>query len=49
MPGKPARVVECSACGERVLDGKDTITLAGPLCPACSRGSYYTPVPAAGA
>jgi formylmethanofuran dehydrogenase subunit E len=42
MPGKPSRVVECCTCGERVFDGKDTVTAAGPICSACSLGSYYT-------
>jgi formylmethanofuran dehydrogenase subunit E len=41
LPGKPRRVVTCAVCGERVFDGKDTITAAGPVCQACSRGSYY--------
>jgi formylmethanofuran dehydrogenase subunit E len=42
MPGKPKRVVACVKCGEKVFDGKDTITEKGPVCKACSSGSYYT-------
>ncbi|HMD69389.1 MAG TPA: FmdE family protein [Chitinivibrionales bacterium] len=42
MPGKPKRVVTCVVCGERVFDGKDTIGKKGPVCMACSLGSYYT-------
>ena len=42
MPGKPKRVVTCVECGERVFDGKDTIGEKGPVCMACSSGSYYT-------
>jgi formylmethanofuran dehydrogenase subunit E len=48
MPGKPKRVVECAVCGERVFDGKDTVTEKGPVCLACAKGSYYTVVPQPG-
>jgi formylmethanofuran dehydrogenase subunit E len=42
MPGKPKRVVQCVACGEKILDGKDTVTDRGPVCTACSGTAYYS-------
>lgn len=45
LPGKPLRIVRCTACGEKVFDGKDLATNSGegPLCRACAVGSYYEP------
>jgi formylmethanofuran dehydrogenase subunit E len=42
MPGKPMRIVSCTKCGERIFDGKDIMLADGPVCIACSMGSYYT-------
>lgn len=44
MPGKPSRIVTCTKCGERVFDGKDIMQTDGPVCIACSNGSYYTQI-----
>jgi formylmethanofuran dehydrogenase subunit E len=33
--------VNCARCGEKVFDGRDVCSDAGPLCPSCAHGSYY--------
>lgn len=44
LPGKPLRVVPCSRCGERVMDGHDVPGPDGrPLCPSCHAAGYYRP------
>ncbi|MFH0921198.1 MAG: FmdE family protein [Fibrobacterota bacterium] len=42
MPGKPQRIVTCVVCGEKVFDGKDKETDAGPQCLSCLSESYYS-------
>jgi formylmethanofuran dehydrogenase subunit E len=41
LPGRPRRTVVCVRCGEKVFDGRDLSSDAGPLCPSCAHGSYY--------
>lgn len=41
LPGPPARVVKCHACGEDVLDAKDVLKDGLPHCRACAEGAYY--------
>lgn len=46
LPGPPERIVQCSRCGETVLDYRDVPTGQGqadPLCRACAFGTYYQP------
>ena len=33
--------VDCVACGEEIINGREQRTAAGPLCPACVGGMYY--------
>jgi len=42
MPGKPCRTVNCTICGEKVFDAKDTPGPDGPLCQFCADGGYYS-------
>jgi formylmethanofuran dehydrogenase subunit E len=42
LPGKPKRIVECSVCGEKIMDGKDMESEKGPVCIACKQGGYYS-------
>jgi formylmethanofuran dehydrogenase subunit E len=41
LPGRPRRTVDCVRCGEKVFDGREVPSDAGPLCPSCAHGSYY--------
>jgi formylmethanofuran dehydrogenase subunit E len=41
LPGKPKRIVHCSRCGERVMDGRDVPGPDGPLCLSCQAPGYY--------
>jgi formylmethanofuran dehydrogenase subunit E len=41
LPGKPQRIVSCIKCGEKIFDGKDTLTDNGPVCGPCLSGCYY--------
>jgi len=41
LPGRPRRTVACVRCGEKVFDGRDVSSDAGPLCSSCAYGSYY--------
>jgi formylmethanofuran dehydrogenase subunit E len=41
LPGRPRRTVACVRCGEKVFDGRDVPSDAGPLCLSCAHGSYY--------
>ena len=36
QPGKPARRIECAACGEEVVDARDVPGPGGPLCRPCA-------------
>lgn len=40
-PGRPRRTAICARCGEKVFDGREVPSDAGPLCLACARGAYY--------
>jgi formylmethanofuran dehydrogenase subunit E len=46
LPGRPRRTVNCASCGEKVFDGREVPGDAGPMCPACAHGPYYTVVEA---
>lgn len=41
LPGKPSRRVQCEACGESVMDGRDLLIDGKVLCQPCAHGSYY--------
>jgi len=41
LPGLPKQKVVCSACGERIVDGRELIKNSKILCRACANGSYY--------
>ena len=41
MPGKPLRVVNCSACGERVMDMREVMKDGKVLCRPCAEGKRY--------
>jgi len=41
LPGKPKVVVDCSVCGERVMDGKHITKKGKRLCRSCADGAYY--------
>jgi formylmethanofuran dehydrogenase subunit E len=42
LPGLPKKRVNCSVCGERIMDGRD-ITVDGKVyCRGCLNGKYYT-------
>ncbi len=41
LPGKPARIVMCELCGERVMDAKDLQKGGMTLCRSCAEGAYY--------
>jgi formylmethanofuran dehydrogenase subunit E len=34
----------CAHCGEEILNERETLTPAGPLCRACAGPAYYTPL-----
>lgn len=42
LPGKPKIRVQCSKCGERVMDGKHRTIGNKSICIACSSEAYYT-------
>ncbi len=44
LPGKPQRIVSCCKCGEKIFDGKDTLTEEGPVCEPCISGCYYNEI-----
>ncbi|MGE4542478.1 MAG: FmdE family protein [Pedobacter sp.] len=47
LPGPPERIVQCTRCGETVLDYRDVPTGQGEvdaLCRACAFGTYYQPL-----
>jgi len=44
LPGSPGRAVFCSACGERVVDGRDVRRDGVTLCRGCANGTYYTEI-----
>jgi formylmethanofuran dehydrogenase subunit E len=41
MPGKPLRVVKCTACGERIMDMREVWRAKGVLCKPCADGKRY--------
>lgn len=41
LPGNPTQRAYCSACGERVMDGRDVKRGDKVLCRACANGKYY--------
>jgi formylmethanofuran dehydrogenase subunit E len=41
LPGKPRQKTVCTACGERVVDGREVIKENQTLCRACAHGTYY--------
>jgi len=41
LPGKARNRAYCSACGERVMDGREEISGDKVLCRACSGSKYY--------
>lgn len=41
LPGKPSRRMECEACGESIMDGRDLAVEGKILCKACAYGGYY--------
>lgn len=41
LPGPPSKKANCSACGERIMDGREVISKGKTLCRACANGSYY--------
>ncbi|HEX2966362.1 MAG TPA: TraR/DksA C4-type zinc finger protein, partial [Syntrophorhabdaceae bacterium] len=44
MPGKPLRIVTCSACGERIMDGREIVEGCKIFCKPCATGNvYYRP------
>lgn len=41
LPGKPLEIVNCSECGEVVMDGKHHLKGGKAFCTSCAKGSYY--------
>lgn len=44
LPGRPRHMVNCQACGEQVLDGREEAAGGRILCHSCAHGSYYRPL-----
>jgi formylmethanofuran dehydrogenase subunit E len=40
--GFPTKRVNCSVCGEQVMDGRELYRNGKPVCKACANGAYYT-------
>jgi formylmethanofuran dehydrogenase subunit E len=41
LPGFPRSRVNCSICGEQVLDSKEVVADGKPVCRSCASGAYY--------
>lgn len=41
LPGRARRTANCARCGEKVFDGREVPSEAGPLCHSCAHGPYY--------
>jgi len=41
LPGKPLRRLQCSNCGETVMDGREVEVSGKTLCRPCSEGNRY--------
>jgi formylmethanofuran dehydrogenase subunit E len=39
--GRRGARVDCSRCGEEVLNGREVYLGGGPVCPGCQGGAYY--------
>jgi formylmethanofuran dehydrogenase subunit E len=42
LPGPPTRTAVCSACGERIMDGRDCPFEGQVMCRGCLNGTYYS-------
>jgi formylmethanofuran dehydrogenase subunit E len=42
LPGPSVRKAICTACGERIVDGREVTEKNRTLCRACAHGKYYT-------
>jgi formylmethanofuran dehydrogenase subunit E len=42
LPGPSVRKAICTACGERIVDGREVTARNKTLCRACAHGKYYT-------
>jgi formylmethanofuran dehydrogenase subunit E len=45
LPGRPKKRAYCSACGERIMDGREVVRGDRVLCRACAQGKYYSEHP----
>jgi len=41
LPGSPKGKMECSACGERIMDRREVTVDGRVLCRSCAYGAYY--------
>jgi formylmethanofuran dehydrogenase subunit E len=41
--GRRGTRVDCSRCGEEVLNGREAYVSGGAVCPGCQAGAYYQP------
>ncbi|UWG97052.1 FmdE family protein [Dehalobacter sp. DCM] len=41
LPGKPLRSIQCSQCGEKVMDARDVEKDGMTLCLSCAEEAYY--------
>jgi formylmethanofuran dehydrogenase subunit E len=44
LPGFPQQKAVCSACGERIMDGREVNKNGAVYCRACANGKYYQQV-----
>jgi formylmethanofuran dehydrogenase subunit E len=43
--GRSGVRVDCTRCGEEVLNGRETLVDGQPVCPACREPAYYSVAP----